>query len=61
MIDVEKLRQDLIDYYGTAMMYNPMAVTTLSYIEKASNNELIGFALKNNFDLENYKIKELKK
>lgn len=60
-IDYEKLKQDLIDYYGTAMMYNPMAVTTLSHIEKASNNELIGIALKNNFDLEDYKIKGLKK
>jgi len=56
-MDYERLRQDLINYYGSAMMYNPMAVMTLSQIENASNNQLIEYARKNNFNLEDYKIK----
>ena len=60
-IDYKRLRRDLIDYYGTAMSSNPMAVIELSKIESASNTKLIEYALKNNFDLEDYKIKGLKK
>ena len=30
MIDYEKLRKDLIDYFGTAMSFNPMAIMDLS-------------------------------
>lgn len=56
-IDYERLRADLIDYYGSAMSYNPMAVIELSKVQSASNNKLIEYALKNNFDLEDYKIK----
>jgi len=53
-IDYEKLREDLIDYYGTAMSFMPMAVIELSVVEKASNQKLIELALKNGFDLNNY-------
>jgi len=53
-IDYEKLREDLIDYYGTAMSFMPMAVIELSVVEKASNQKLIELALKNGFDLSNY-------
>ena len=53
-IDFEKLREDLKDYYGTAMSFMPMAIVELSQIEKASNQKLIELALKNGFDLSNY-------
>ena len=36
-IDFEKLREDLKDYYGTAMSFMPMAVVELSQVERASN------------------------
>ena len=51
-IDIEKLRQDLINYFGTAM-YNasPLAILELTKIKRASSQELINIALKNNFDL----------
>lgn len=53
-IDFEKLREDLKDYYGTAMSFMPMAVVELSQVERASNQKLIELAFKNNFDLNNY-------
>ncbi len=55
-LDFERLRDDLINYYGTAMSYYPQAVIELSNVERASNNELISIALKNGFDLEEYVI-----
>ena len=60
-IDYEKLREDLIDYYGTAS-YNgfPMAIIELSNVENASYEELINIAIKNNFNLNNYKKDEIK-
>jgi len=53
-MDFERLREDLKDYFGTAMAYNPMAVMELSEVENASNERLIQIALKNGFDLSNY-------
>ena len=53
-IDIEKLRGDLIDYFGTAMQYNPVALMDLTKVENASPDELINIALKNGFDLEYY-------
>jgi len=53
-IDYEKLREDLIDYFGTAMAYNPMAVIELSNVESASDSKLEQIASQNGFDLSNY-------
>ena len=56
-IDIEKLREDLIDYFGTAMFNaSPLAMIELSKIEKASNQEIIKIAIDNNFDLNEYVI-----
>lgn len=54
MIDYEKLRKDLIDYFGTAMSFNPMAIMDLSRVESASDDELVEIARKCNFDLNKY-------
>ena len=56
-IDYEELRQDLINYFGTAMSYNPMAVVELSNVQNISNDKLIQIALKNGFDLSEYEQK----
>lgn len=54
-LDYEKLRQDLIDYFGTGMFNaSPLAIIELSRVENASPQELIQIALQNNFDLSNY-------
>lgn len=54
-IDTDRLRRDLMDYYGTAMFSGfPMAVVDLSRIERASDEELIEIAQKNGVDLSEY-------
>lgn len=58
MIDVEKLREDLISYFGTAMYYNPAAMFDLEKVRKADEEELIKIALNKKFDLERYRVKK---
>ena len=53
-IDIEKLRSDLMDYFGTAMGFFPVATMDLIKVQNASDEELINIALKNNFDLNKY-------
>ena len=53
-INVEKLRKDLIDYFGTAMSFMPIAMMELSEVQKANENELIKIAKDNGFDLSKY-------
>ena len=53
-MNTEKLRKDLIDYFGTAMSFMPMAMMELSKVEKASEQELIKIAKENGLDLSKY-------
>ena len=53
-MNYEKLREDLIDYFGTAMQFYPMAVIELTQVENASDEELEQIANNNGFDLSNY-------
>ena len=54
-MNIDKLRQDLIDYYGTAMSNGfPMAVMDLERAERASEEELIRMAREEGVDLERY-------
>ena len=54
-IDFEKLRSNLINYFGTAMMSGfGMAVIDLTRVERATDEELIEIALECGFDLNNY-------
>ena len=56
IIDIDKLRKDLIDYFGTAMYtISPLAMINLSKIENANKTDLIKIALANNIDLNKYK------
>ncbi len=55
-IDYNKLRRDLIDYYGTGSMYHPEMIILLTKLENCSNQELIAFAISNNINIENYII-----
>ena len=48
--DLEELRNQLIDYYGTAMANgNPLAMMDLIQVETASEETLIDYAERNNF------------
>ena len=54
-IDVNQLRKDMRDYYGTAMFTGfPMAVMDLSKVERLSDRELVELAQKNGVDLRKY-------
>ena len=55
-IDFDKLREDLIDYFGTAMGTSPIAVMNVAEVESASDRELIRIAAQNGFDLSDYEI-----
>lgn len=55
VIDGEKLRRDLADYFGTAMFNSsPMAMFELEKVRRAGGDELIRIALDNGFDLSEY-------
>lgn len=54
-IDFERLREDLVDYFGTAMFAGfPVAVVDVTQVEMATNEQLIQIAQANGFDLNNY-------
>ena len=53
-IDFDRLREDLIDYFGTAMGMFPMAEMDVSKVERASDGESIKIAKQNGFDLRKY-------
>ena len=56
-IDIEALRRDLEDYFGTAAFSGlPMAIMDLSKVENASSEELVRIAVKNGFDLTKYRV-----
>lgn len=56
-LDIDRLRNDMKDYYGTAMFGGfPMAVMDLSKVEYASDEELIRMAEKNGVDLRKYSL-----
>lgn len=53
-IDYEKLREDLINYFGAGMQYMSVLIMELSRVENATNEELVQIAVKNGFDLNQY-------
>lgn len=55
-IDYKKLREDLIDYFGSAMALFPVAIIDVTRVESASNLELLELAKQNGFDLSNYEL-----
>lgn len=57
-IDVEKLRQDLIDYFSTAINPFDADLKGVEEIEILSSDKLIELATSNGFNLELYKIEE---
>ncbi len=53
-INFDKLRVDLIDYFGSAMGMFPVAMMDVSKVEQATEQELIKLAKQNGFDLRKY-------
>jgi len=54
IIDSDNLREDLIDYFGSAMQVNPVAMMDLINVEKASDAEVVNIAINNGFNLSDY-------
>ena len=58
-IDIDKLREDLEDYFGTAMFSgNPQAIMDLEKVKRASTQELISIAQRCGFDVNDYVERE---
>ena len=58
-IDLDKLKEALIEYYGTAMNSGlPMAVIELGDVENASLQKLIQMAQNAGLDLRDFEIEE---
>ena len=57
-IDIERLRQDLIDYFGSATSIYPMAIIDVIEVENADNYKLIEIAKSNGFDLNDYVVEQ---
>ena len=56
-IDIERLRKDLIDYFGVEMFNgSPQAMIELSRVENASPSELINIAQNNGFNINDYVV-----
>ena len=54
-IDIEKLRNDLIEYFTSAMfIVSPVALVDLTEVENASDEKVIKIALDNKLDLSKY-------
>lgn len=54
--DYERLRKDLVEYFGSALAYNPMAIMDVNKVQNASNKELEEIARKNRVVLSDYII-----
>ncbi len=53
-IDIEKLRDDLEDYFGSATPIYPIAYADVIKVQNASPCELVNIAINNGFDLNDY-------
>lgn len=56
-IRIDRLRKDLMDYYGTAAFNGfPMAVVDLGKIERMSDEEIVRLAQEKGIALEKYRV-----
>ncbi len=55
-IDVDNLRDDLRDYYGSATGCSPMAMADVVAVDSMSDNEVVQKAVENGFNLYDYEV-----
>lgn len=61
-IDIERLKRDLMDYYGTAAHSGfDMAIIDVVDVENASPDKLIDMAIRAGFDIEDYQEEDLER
>lgn len=56
-MNYEKLREDLIDYFGSASSFMPLSLMEVVRIESADSEEIVKIAQNNGIDLNKYFIK----
>ena len=56
-IDVDQLREDLIDKFGTGSMEYDIALADVERVRQASDQEVVEIALANRVNLYDYEIK----
>ena len=57
IIDVDDLREDLIDYFGTGMFnVSPAMMIMLEKVKSVSDMEVVDIAIKNGFDIRKYEV-----
>ncbi len=55
--DMERMRKDLLDYFGTAMMSGfSMAMVDVLTIERSSDAELLKIAERTGMDIRRYRL-----
>ena len=55
LIDIDRLRDDLEDYFGTAAFSgNPQAIIELEKVKRASDQQVISIAQRCGFNVNNY-------
>lgn len=60
IIDVDDLREDLIDYFGTGMFNaSPAMMIMLEKVKSASDMGVVDIAIKNGFDIRKYEVNPL--
>lgn len=57
-IDIDRLRSDLIDYFGSAAQIYGAAYLDVSRVMRASDEEVVNIAIQNGFNIYDYEIKE---
>ena len=55
-INYDRLRKDLVEYFGTALSVNPCAIFDVNKVQNASKEELKNIAVRNGFKLSDYVI-----
>lgn len=60
-IDFEKLRYDLIDYFGSGISIYNIALINIIEVENADENKLIQIAKSNGFSLNDYTLESYTK
>lgn len=55
-IDVDNLRDDLRDYYGSAVGCNPTAMTDVINVDSMSDEDVVEKAVENGFNLYDYEV-----
>lgn len=56
IIDIDKLKDDLVNYFGSATPMYPVAFMDVINVENASPEELVQIAIQNGFDLNDYRV-----